>query len=355
MKKILLAAVTAALFAGCSNPNYSITGHAGLEPGDSVFLIDPDLAELASGVVAADSTIRLEGRADKAEIVRLADPERIPVGTSVIFLEPGIIRAVPTGDRRVFSVSGTPLNDKKREFDERAVGFERQFSALSPDTPADSLYTAYHKLISESIEANPDNLFGAYVFSAYDFDRNDPAAAKARLEQFTPAMQSHPILKRIAESVRAAANTEIGKPYMNLTLPDMAGNAVSLSAHTGKGCWVLLDFWATWCGPCCREIPRLRQAYAAYKEEGFEIYGVSLDNDTARWKAFIAGNDMPWINVLGVGTDKRSDAATLYGIRSIPANFLISPEGIIVAKNLRGQELEKELSRAIRRNSKSKH
>lgn len=112
MKKILLTASTTALLCGCGGPNYSITGNAGLEPGDSVFLIGSGRTELAAGVVCADSTIRLQGRVAEPEIARLANQERIPVGTAVIFLEPGDIRTVPTDDRRVYAVSGTPLNDK---------------------------------------------------------------------------------------------------------------------------------------------------------------------------------------------------------------------------------------------------
>ena len=277
MKKILLTASTAVLLCGCGGPNYSITGNAGLEPGDSVFLIGSGRTELAAGVVCADSTIRLQGRVAEPEIARLAHQERIPVGTAVIFLEPGDIRTVPTDDRRVYAVSGTPLNDKKREFDERMADFDRKFRELPPDAPADSLYAAYTKLVPESIGANSDNLFGAYLFSVYEFDGNDIAAAKARLECFTPAMQAHPTLKRIAEKVAAAEN-----------------------------------------------------------------------NDAAKWKTFVADNDMPWINVLGVSADKRSDAAAMYGISSIPANFLISPEGIIVARDLRGENIKARLEEAMR-------
>ena len=135
---------------------------------------------------------------------------------------------------------------------------------------------------------------------------------------------------------------------MDLTLPDAAGEPVALSGIVGKGRWVLLDFWATWCGSCCREIPHLREAYAACKSKGLEIYGVSLDNDAAKWRTFVADNDMPWINVLGVNADKRSDAAAMYGISSIPANFLISPKGIIVARDLRGENIKARLKEAMR-------
>ena len=348
MKKILLTASTAALLCGCGGPNYSITGNAGLEPGDSVFLIGSGRTELAAGIVCADSTIRLKGRVAEPEIARLADQERIPVGIAVIFLEPGEIRTVPTDDRRVYAVSGTPLNDRKREFDERMADFDRKFRELPLDAPADSLYADYNKLVPESIEANLDNLFGAYLFSVYEFDGNDIAAAKTRLKQFPAAVQAHPILQRIAEKVAATENTEIGKPYMDLTLKDADGETVAFSSLAGPGRWVLLDFWATWCGPCCREIPYLKEAYAAFSGRGFAIYAVSIDHDAARWQRFLAENDLPWTNVLSSGCGKQSPAAAMYGIRFIPSNFLISPDGVIVARNLPGRQLQSRLEELMK-------
>lgn len=99
------------------------------------------------------------------------------------------------------------------------------------------------------------------------------------------------------------------QPYTDLALCDAEGAAIPLSSVAGKTNWVLLDFWATWCAPCCREIPHLREAYAAYKAKGFEIYCVSLDNDEAKWRSFTSDNDMPWINALGIDADKQSTAA----------------------------------------------
>ena len=150
MKKILLTASTAALLCGCGGPNYSITGNAGLEPGDSVFLIGSGRTELAAGIVCADSTIRLKGRVAEPEIARLADQERIPVGTAVIFLEPGEIRTVPTDDRRVYAVSGTPLNDRKREFDERMADFEN-FPSTHRPTRSMRITTSWFRRASKPI------------------------------------------------------------------------------------------------------------------------------------------------------------------------------------------------------------
>jgi peroxiredoxin len=138
-----------------------------------------------------------------------------------------------------------------------------------------------------------------------------------------------------------------GDTYINIELPAVDGGVVAVSDLLDQGKWVLVDFWATWCGPCRGEIPHLVKAYAKFATKGFEIYGVSLDRPGTeeRWAQFVAENGMTWVNVWG--SDDRS-ATTAYEVRSIPSNFLISPSGEIVAVDLRGENIEKVLSRFIR-------
>ena len=138
-----------------------------------------------------------------------------------------------------------------------------------------------------------------------------------------------------------------GDTYINIELPAVDGGVVAVSDLLDQGKWVLVDFWATWCGPCRGEIPHLVEAYAKFATKGFEIYGVSLDRPGTeeRWAQFVAENGMRWVNVWG--SDDRS-ATAAYEVRSIPSNFLISPSGEIVAVDLRGENIEKVLSRFIR-------
>ena len=126
-----------------------------------------------------------------------------------------------------------------------------------------------------------------------------------------------------------------------------AGETIALSSLTGPGRWVLLDFWATWCTPCMNEVPHLKKAYETFHAKGFEIYGVSLDTDLTRWENIIGEQGMNWINV----AQKKGggfDPTALYAVSSIPANFLISPKGKIVAKNLRGEHLEEKLAEVLK-------
>lgn len=374
MKKNVVLLFAAAALWSCNGPNYTLTGRVDLPPGDSVFLVGSaggddtgaDHAEhaggdfsagctqLAAGIVTPDSTISLRGRVAEPMIAWLVNQDGVTAGSAHFFLEPGEIRMEFAPGMRAAVAAGTPLNDLKRAFDERMAAFDREFRELPFGVPAaDSLAAAYEKFVPETVAANTGNLFGAWVFATYQFSYYDLAApsdlaiVKSRLGQFTPRMRAHPLLKRISERIAAIENTQTGKPFIDLVLPDTKESPVALSTLTGDGRWVLVEFWATWCAPCRAELPNLRDAYAAYREKGFGIYAVSLDNDMEKWRAYVRENDLPWINVSGVGVDKRSAAATRYGIASIPSNFLISPEGLIAAKNLRGRELKEKLDEVM--------
>ena len=195
-------------------------------------------------------------------------------------------------------------------------------------------------------EANRDNLLGAFLYARRT--DADPAKARERLAQFPAQLQNHPVLASVRREIEAVERSSVGRPYMDLTLKDADGETVALSSLAGPGRWVLLDFWATWCGPCCREIPYLKEAYAAFSGRGFSIYAVSIDHDAARWQRFLAENDLPWTNVLSPGCGKQSPAAAMYGIRFIPSNFLISPDGVIVARNLPGRQLQSRLEELMK-------
>ena len=126
---------------------------------------------------------------------------------------------------------------------------------------------------------------------------------------------------------------------------DDKGNPFKLSSYKGK--YVLVDFWASWCAPCRAENPNLLKAYQELKTKNFEIVGVSLDESKAAWLNAVQKDAMPWMQVSDLKGFK-TEVAVKYGITAIPQNFLINPDGIIIAKNLRGDQLTEALKKFIK-------
>ena len=347
--KNLLTAALAALLCSCGGANYTITGRYELPPGDSVYLLASDNTVLAAGVVNADTTVSLQGTVTTPDLVFLANAKRTN-HPAWFFLEPGKIRIEKYDPAFGYVVCGTPLNDRKKAFDEAMYAFGDKLRKGSPGQSLQAILAEMNALYTQTVDANLDNVFGAWVFNSYEFQniKDNPEKVKARLAQFTPGIQAHPMLKKSQDASQATARSAVGQPYTDFSCKNAAGETIALSSLTGPGRWVLLDFWATWCGPCCREIPYLKEAYAAFSGRGFSIYAVSIDHDAARWQRFLAENDLPWTNVLSPGCGKQSPAAAMYGIRFIPSNFLISPDGVIVARNLPGRQLQSRLEELMK-------
>jgi len=151
-------------------------------------------------------------------------------------------------------------------------------------------------------------------------------------------------VKMFHEVVQSMKATTIGQEAPDIVLRSPEGKEVALSAYRGK--IVLIDFWASWCGPCRKEMPNVVRAYSKYKDKGFEIFGVSLDQDQSRWIEAIQKDGITWPQVSDL-KQWQSDVVKTYNIQGIPFTVLLDKEGKILAKNLRGEELDKKLAEVL--------
>jgi peroxiredoxin len=160
-------------------------------------------------------------------------------------------------------------------------------------------------------------------------------------ERFHKARPNHPQVKPFLENLKRLKGVSIGSEAPEIALPTPAGPIMRLSDLRGK--YVLIDFWASWCGPCRRENPNVIKTYATYKDKGFEIFGVSLDQEKAAWINAIAKDQLTWPHVSDLQY-WNSVAAQAYQVSSIPMTFLLDPQGKVIAKGLRGDSLNQYLA-----------
>ena len=174
----------------------------------------------------------------------------------------------------------------------------------------------------------------------------DERMIRQALDGLTPPASASVYAELLEKMAAALARTEPGQKYVDISVPDTAGMELPLSRFVGEGKYVLLDFWASWCPPCRAEIPNLVTAYKEFHSKGFEIYAVSLDKNRKAWLDGIKMFKMDWPQV---GTLKfwESAAAETYGVRSIPSNVLIGPDGTILARNLMGSVLLQKLGELL--------
>ena len=145
--------------------------------------------------------------------------------------------------------------------------------------------------------------------------------------------------------IEKTKKTFVGQSIMPFTQKDTSGVDVSIAALKGK--YVLIDFWASWCGPCRRENPNIVKAYKNYKDNNFEILGVSLDDKRDKWIAAIHKDELKWYHVSDLKGWK-NEVSEMFGIRSIPQNLLIDPDGKIIARNITGHELAIALTKHLK-------
>lgn len=207
----------------------------------------------------------------------------------------------------------------------------------------DSVQNALPVFIKDFAIKNGKSVVAPYLVlgNAWAFSLNDIKAINKAMDT---SIANSSYAKALAEREAILTKVEPGQPAPEFTMNDTTGKPISLSSF--KGMVVLVDFWASWCGPCRAENPNVVSAFKKFSSKGFTVLGVSLDDDKAKWTAAIAKDGLTWTHVSDL-VRWGNAAAKLYGVRSIPANFLLDKEGKIIAGSLRGEDLMKKLEEVL--------
>ncbi|MBE9602145.1 AhpC/TSA family protein [Pedobacter sp. MC2016-24] len=254
---------------------------------------------------------------------------------------------VVQGDYLILKSQLKPLKDKMEPLSKKMLQYfedknDKARDELFPQLRAVRLQM--NKVEDDFIYQHPDSYVSFNLISTRSAVI-DPKKFEPLFNALSPGMRNSQKGKNLAARLSAAKKIDLGQPAMDFVQNNTEGKPISLSSF--KGSYVLIDFWASWCGPCRAENPNVVKAYQKFKNRNFEIIAVSLDDNKEAWLKAIQVDGLPWIHVSDLKGWKNS-VADLYDIKAVPQNFLIAPDGTILAKNLRGQDLEKELSRLIK-------
>ena len=207
----------------------------------------------------------------------------------------------------------------------------------------DSLGT---EMVYNCINENINNLVGVQLLTSYA-NAFETAKVKALLDKVPAAYSADKDIVALKEHIATIEKTEVGQKFIDFAMNTPEGKEVKLSDFISQNKYTLIDFWASWCGPCRAEMPNVVAAYNAFKAKGFGIVGVSLDNNAEAWKKAIKDLNITWAQMSDL-KGWSCEGAKLYGVRAIPATVLVDQEGTIVARNLRGEELAAKLGELLK-------
>ncbi|WP_233635669.1 TlpA disulfide reductase family protein [Hymenobacter setariae] len=325
-----------------------------------------------------DSAVVIKGHFQFKGVV--ADPQQAslllpPPGTpythmlaedvATIYLEKGAITVTGPGQPMQAVATGTPLNHEHTVLTAQTAPLQAQLAALyaarrrqpAADTALARQTDAQEARLNQQLQgvyaaylrAHPANPYSLYALAEYEAYQPDVAASAALFQALALSVRTSPQGQLMQQQLARLQRTALGAQAPDFGLPDPSGKLVKLSDLRGQ--YVLVDFWASWCKPCRAENPTVAKAYATYQHQNFTVISISLDNQSARaaWLKAIQDDGLTWTQVSDLH-GFNTEVAQQYAISAIPQNFLLDPQGRIVAKNLRGDALSQKLAQVLSAN-----
>ena len=317
---------------------YRIVGNIGCEFTGWLYLMnqsDKDYSDVDS-LWVEDGVIRtFEGNAQEPFLALLHSKGEDMVQFPCLFVEEGTIKLRPAAmTTRGAAFMGTPLNDDWARFytqfnNIKEASDEGRITKTEANQKLDSLAAPF-------VHSHSNDVLGTVVVSFLEDLDNE--RLMDYIKMLSPKQQSNPIIDDMRQTILAVQQTNEGTMFKDFAV-EYNGKTTHLSDFVGRGKYVLADFWASWCGPCLREIPNLIAAYNKYKDCGLQVLGIAVWEEPDESLKVIADKNIPYPQILGVS----EETTGIYGINAVPHIILFAPEGTILARGLRGEEIDNRL------------
>lgn len=334
MKFFAGAALAAALMAGSASaaPYHVTVPMSADDEGAMVQIENFDTGERLDSVLVTDGVAEFRGTIDEPVLARLLlDGQRY----CTFILEEGGIAVNKNRD-----AVGSMLNDRLNEMGAHINSVRASYGKATSEAEREAIIEAYNKYMESVLDENSDNPIGYYVFldQAGALSREEFAAALAKY----PDMAKYKRVQRYRQSFDRQEATAVGRKFADFEI-ESDGVKHRLSDVVGKGDYVLVDYWASWCGPCIRQTAVLKDLYKEYKDKGLKVLGVAVWDEPDATRAAVKKHDLPWecwVNGGSVPTD-------IYGIMGIPCIILYGPDGTILSRDKQDDALKADVAAAM--------
>lgn len=360
MRKLLVAIIALALFA-CSQQQdgYKIT--VNIEGADGNVMLEQRGASQWIGIdtaVVVDGVAVLEGEVEFPGLYYLSvNGQR---EKAVLFVENTNITVTGKADSIAgVQVSGSTTHDEFKTINDQIQKISEEYMAIyqeartasaAGDTAkanelmkqVEDLYASVGEIQEDFVKENPASYVTPLLLSQIQYEK-EVDELEALVSNLDAKLDSVPAIIDLKEKIEQLKTVAVGKTAPDFTQNDADGNPVKFSDIYSKNELTLLDFWASWCGPCRQENPNVVATYNKYKDQGFSVFGVSLDRDKDAWLKAIEDDGLTWAHVSDLAYWNNA-AAKIYAVNSIPSSLLVDKNGKIIAKNKRGEELGKTVA-----------